>query len=130
MTKQEHKYAQVLRWIADGERIQHKHCRGWMGCDNQRLLVLISSGAADNPASYRLAPRTIRVNGVEVPAPESVAPEKGITYYVPDPSADAFCYKATWEDQSLDNNWLSRGLVYLNKEDAIARAKAMLLTQE
>lgn len=79
---------------------------------------------------FRLARRTIRVNGVEVPAPERVAPIIGACYYVPDPKADAFCSESTWADQVLDNSCLTRGLVYLRKEDAIERAKAMLIAKE
>lgn len=80
--------------------------------------------------SFRLAPRTIRVNGVEVPAPESKAPSYDSEYFVADPTATEFTWCYSWEDAESDCMFLERGLVYLRKEDAIARAKAMLLTQE
>lgn len=80
---------------------------------------------------FRLASHTITVNGVEVPAPESVAPEKGKHFYVPDIYSDAYAYGNQWNGYSdVHIGYFERGLVYLNKEDAIARAKAMLLTQE
>lgn len=81
--------------------------------------------------SFRLAPRrTIRVNGVEVPAPEMVAPSYDSEYFVADPTATEFTWRFSWQDAESDCMFLERGLVYLRKEDAIDRAKAMLLTQE
>lgn len=81
-------------------------------------------------SDIRLAPRTILVNGVEVPAPETAYPEDGIDFYVPDlAEADLFS-KGNWDEAEWDLNALDRGLVYLDKESAIARAKAMLITQE
>lgn len=81
-------------------------------------------------AEYRLAPRTIFVNGVEVTAPESAALEYGCSYYVATTDDDDCASESTWTGHRLDLLWLKRGLVYLNKEDAIARAKAMLLTSD
>lgn len=83
-----------------------------------------------SPFEYRLAPRTILVNGVEVPAPEKEAPGTGIPYFVPSITTENLYTKITWDGGRADNLWLDRGLVYLDKESAIARAKAMLITQE
>lgn len=77
---------------------------------------------------FRLALRTIFVNGVEVPAPESVAPECGSEYFLPSYGySDCLHDDLAWTGHEFDFRSLERGLVYLNKEDAIARAKAMLL---
>lgn len=81
-------------------------------------------------SSYRLAPRTILVNGVEVPAPEKDAPKAGCDYHIPMPSKDSRYTSAFWDGCEFDVNLLAEGLVYLDKESAIARAKAMLITQE
>lgn len=79
---------------------------------------------------YRLAPRTILVNGVAVPAPEKDAPADDAEYFVPQ-FLDIDAYEAFyWAQDELDERLLERGLVYLDKESAIARAKAMLITQE
>lgn len=79
---------------------------------------------------FRLASHAITVNGVEVPAPESKAPGSHSAYFTADPSAEGFTWCFSWEDTEYDYVLLERGLVYLRQEDAIARAKAMLLTQE
>lgn len=79
---------------------------------------------------FRLKPRTILVNGVEVPAPEKEAPPVDTEYFVPH-CLDRDAYEAFyWAQDELDARLLDRGLVYLDQESAIARAKAMLITQE
>lgn len=77
---------------------------------------------------YRIKPRTVLCNGVEVPAPESVAPAEGSCYYTPHVTREPGYNEETWDEASFDLRVLEQGLVYLNKEDAIARAKAMLIT--
>ena len=83
-----------------------------------------------SPFEYRIAPRTILVNGVEVPAPEKNAPSTGTPYFLPCITTEDLCTKITWDGGCADNLWLARGLVYMDEESAIARAKAMLITQE
>lgn len=95
----------------------------------------VSMKYVDNPdfagaCEYRIAPRTIMVNGMEVPAPENEAPSKGAIYYIPDISDESLVYDFSWGGCEMDTRLLGRGLIYLDKESAIARAKAMLITQE
>lgn len=80
--------------------------------------------------SFRLAPRTITVNGVEVPAPEKEVPNHGDEVFYADPCNKDFYYPITW--YGLERNYvaLNHNLIYLNKDDAIARAKAMLIYKE
>lgn len=83
----------------------------------------------DEIYTFHLAPRTVMCNGVEVPAPESVAPADGSDYYTPHVTKEPGYNEETWDGASFDWRVLEQGLVYLNKEDAIARAKAMLITK-
>ena len=126
MTKQEHKYAQVLRWLADGEKIQ-VNVNGWTTLSEEGVLRNILIGTHNE---FRLAPSTIRVNGVEVPAPEREPLEFNTEFFLPDFEMDEMFARDLWCATPGDFNVLNLGLVYLRKEDAIARAKAMLLTQE
>lgn len=81
-------------------------------------------------SDIRIAPRTILVNGVEVPAPEKEAPPVGTEYFMPFVTCDELYEDIQWDGDPIDRTWLDLGLVYLDKESAIARAKAMLITQE
>ena len=75
---------------------------------------------------YRIKPRTITVNGFEVPEPMRGNPKKGSTYYVPSPSDCCMFFTVEWCNDDDDNYWLSIGLCHATQESAIAHAKAML----
>lgn len=92
-------------------------------------LGVMNHSAWDEHYTFRLAPRTVLCNGVEVPAPESVAPKDGVDYYFQTPHGVEIVSRELWRGCNFDLRLLERGLVYLNKEDAIARAKAMLITK-
>lgn len=71
-------------------------------------------------------PETRIINGFEVPAPETKKPALDTKYYTPLLTNNGFCCGVRWDDDGSDNRSLQRGLVFLNVEDAIANAKAML----
>lgn len=73
-----------------------------------------------------MKPKTRIINGFEVPLPESESLEETDTYYVADTVSHSFYETSLWSGGTIDMTWLSRGLVFLTKEDAIANAKAML----
>lgn len=128
--KEAHKYADALRWLADGEQVQAR-MKNAQFADFPRDFSIASSESVllGEPGwQFRIKPRTVMCNGVEVPAPESVAPEHGGRYCIPVPHASEKFSCFNWNDDRVDNGYLSEGIVYLREEDAIARAKAMLIT--
>lgn len=70
--------------------------------------------------------KTIKVNGFDVPAPMSEAPELGSEYFIPSINNDDFVEHHEFHGDSYDKRWLSRGLIHSTKSAAIAHAKAML----
>ena len=76
--------------------------------------------------SFKPIIKTIKVNGLDVPAPMSEAPEVGSMCFVASINNPAFFYSIYWETVSCNKTALSRGLIHLTKESAIAHAKAML----
>lgn len=77
-----------------------------------------------SPESFSLKPRTHKVNGFTVPAPETEAPQD--EYFVAASGAAEFYHNTDWTDHDLDKRRLERGLVHLTEKAAIANAKAML----
>lgn len=123
--KTEHKYAQVLRWIADGEQIQWYGWGGqWHPIEHDTIMKALSGEDAAPPEHFRLKSSTITVNGREVQAPETVEPEG--YFFIADPAHDDLCISAIWRKDFQKKIALQRGLVHLTKENAIAHAKAML----
>ena len=71
--------------------------------------------------------RKIMIGGVEIDAPETIAPDCGTDYFVADPSDELYVgVTVDWDGDDYDIQVLKRGLVHLNKEAAIAHAKALI----
>lgn len=70
--------------------------------------------------------KTRIINGFEVPAPETKSPDRDTRYFTASHASAEFSSAITWKNGEFDNLLLERGLVFLNKEDAIANEKAML----
>jgi len=124
----EHPHAWVLRAIADGEPISDFECvnRSWKGEEWEPATEY--SGWVFFPGFWqvRRKQKTIKVNGFDVPEPLREPLKDNVNYCIPDPKMeDLFDYQ-TWTGHKLDMVWLSRGLIHLTKENAIAHAKAML----
>lgn len=71
-------------------------------------------------------PKTITINGVEVPGPERTEPVEGTSYYIADTSQEGCLYTFKWSNDESDKEWLQKGLVYLKKKDAKAVIEAMM----
>lgn len=131
--KPEHEYAQVLRWIADGERIQ-----SFDGTLNKWIDRTLSGPLMDifnekiSPEEFRIKPRTININGIEVPEPVRVALNMDQDYWMP--STGALTYDGVtsqvWLDTSVDHARLQYGLIHLTKEAAKLHARAIFSITE
>ena len=68
------------------------------------------------------------INGVECPQPQREPLEPGEEYFIADPTNDNMYFgECTWDNFPQERKWLERGLIYLNKEDAIKVATALLM---
>lgn len=73
----------------------------------------------------QLKPKTIMVNGFEVPEPLSLI-SKGETYSIPAIDSEYLCSTTNWYDGTDDIMFMERGMCHSTPEAAIAHAKAML----
>lgn len=128
MSKTEHDYANALRWIADGETVEllDGHS-GWMVGDARTLLSIILKREA-KPEDFRLKPRTISINGHEVPEPMRVKPAFGAKYYVPylQVACENPFDELTWYAEDGDRFRLNLGICHATREAAEAHARALL----
>ena len=74
---------------------------------------------------YRRKRKMRIVNGFSVPAPETEAPSEGRLVFIANPAYEGWYIYTQWYATSSDRLQLARGLIFLNREDAIANAKAM-----
>lgn len=79
-----------------------------------------------------VVPRTIVVNGIEVPEPMRKPPRVGETYCLANPFVEAgFEFVGAWTgDDEMRDHWVRFGLVHDNAEAAAAHGKAMRATSE
>lgn len=75
---------------------------------------------------YRRKPRTITVNGIEVPEPLRVAPEMDTYLYIANPASSNFRVCVRWVASNGQINWLERGMLHNTEEAAEAHARAMV----
>lgn len=75
---------------------------------------------------YRRKPKTILVNGIEVPEPVRKPLKEAETYWLAVPTNPRRALQTVWSDDEDDKLFLSRGLVHLTKEAAVLHAEAML----
>ena len=117
-----HREAAELR--VKGEKLMYIGC----GVDGAVFYdrIHLSDDKLDLPSPYYRAPRVFTHPGGTCPAPETEAPGAGAKYWVPSLGDGSLTWSLTWDGDGTDRRRLSRGLVYLTREAAIARAELML----
>lgn len=104
------------------------HDRPWelweVGFPRQRpeWVTLVHHPYWDDRALYRRKPKTITINGIEVPAPLEQKPEMGVRYYGVKP--DGMTFSAPWANDTIDNAVFKFG-IWATQEDAQRVAEAI-----
>ena len=117
-----HPQAEVLRAIADGEEIEAFYGKEWYGVMPMTALRYIY----DDNIPLRIKPKTININGIEVPEPMREEPEQGAQIWVADPMNSAGVCEFNWHLCPTHKGWLEAGLCHLTQEAAAIHAKALL----
>lgn len=78
-----------------------------------------------NVFEYRRKPRTININGFEVPEPVREPLERGQEYFVVEISGEEPVI-LSWDDDEIDKRLLKYGLIHLTREAAEIHTKALL----
>lgn len=115
--------AVLAQWYAGEckEELQMETVHGFVPCQYNALIN------AYNTYEYRIKPRTITVNGIEVPEPVRQPLMDGQKYFtvtVTNPSS--LVNSARWNDDKVDNHSLNLGLIHLTREAAQLHAEAMI----
>ena len=75
---------------------------------------------------YRRKPRTININGFEVPEPLRDAPNDGEICYIVNLTEDKVYATAWYSAQSFFKQWLKSGIIHRTEEAAALHLKALL----
>lgn len=75
---------------------------------------------------YRRKPKTLNINGFEVPEPVKEPLSCCTVYYTPNLCNVYNVSEYTWSNSSLDTYRLISGVIHLTEEAAVAHAKALI----
>lgn len=123
--KTEHPYANVLRWIAAGERVEWLNPDGYWREQNAKQNLNEVVNAYFAPSTYRIKPQTITIGKYEVAEPMKVAPAEGTQYWGIQPGNEGGLYQDHWADCSFEHLRIKAGMCWLKREDAELAAKAI-----
>jgi len=90
----------------------------WYQCEGHPSWII--------PNQYRRKPRTININGHEVPEPVREPLMHGQEYFSVDTWNDKIVENYCWVNDRVDQIMLQRGLIHLTREAAELHAKALL----
>jgi hypothetical protein len=102
----------------------------WFNEHDQKWEALTLNPKWGGIAQYRRKPRTININGFDVPEPVREPLAIGQEYFIP-LIANLFVMSQhyelhIWIGGHIDNCWLEKGLIHLTKEAAETHGKAIL----
>lgn len=120
----EHKHTEILRAIADGQEVEFYHhgLERWCAPDFNDDTPLTRP-----ELNWRIKPRTLTINGHEVPEPMRKAPAMDTKHWLPWlVSRPEMAVCQTWSDHPFDHERLARGLCHSTREAAEAHARALM----
>lgn len=124
-----HPYAEIMQYLVNGgdiDQVQVTVIQDVPEYKKPNLSQYMSLLAGTQNYVFRIRPKTVMFNGKELPIYETVKPEIGETYFCPLLSWKPIHSEWVWLNDEFDQEKLKNGMVFLNKEDAIQWAKAMI----
>jgi len=120
------KQHELLRHVADNIEAGRKYNHGLLFDGSNSVAYSIDGMRFNKPERYSLKPKTVVINGVEVERGVDAEPICGQSCFIPRVNVSDLCLAFRWGEYT-DGKWcLSSGMVFFEKEKAIAMAKAML----
>lgn len=119
---QKHPNADLLIAIANGEQPQGNSSDGYIDISAENALIRIANNAG---CTVRIKPKTITINGIEVPAPVTEPLEMGKKYWTFSMLHGAVFWEI-WNNHPYDEKRLKQRAIHLNKEAAQAHFEAVV----
>lgn len=123
MNKEPILHAAFLKAYADGQEIEGNHKNdGWYLVPS----VFMLSAFTCKDYEFRIKPKTILINGIEVPEPVREPMEDRQEYWFVTITNNDFCFRSAWKYRPEDHYRLKIGLIHLTREAAETHARALL----
>lgn len=98
----------------------------WLTHSPYGVLECIQAALPASRFRTKPKPKTISINGHEVPEPVREPLENGQEYFVAHPAGPSTYESSMWDGCAIDIGLLSRGLIHLTREAAEAHSKTLL----
>lgn len=123
-----HIHAELMAQYAEDARETKKPWERWEFYEeaDKAWFTVDGSPLWHTEIQYRRKPRTITINGREVPEPMRSEPAIESQYFMPQLTTEIKYGFAYWRAGNSEIRWLSKGLCHSTKEAAIAHAEALL----
>jgi hypothetical protein len=123
-----HKHAELMALYAQDAAETDRPWERWEYCTmvKARWRPIDYNPLWDESVEYRRKPRTIKINGFEVPEPVREPLEDGQEYYEVSIGSADNVVKYTWRGESWDFHTMEKGIVHLTKKAAMLHAEALL----
>ena len=124
-----HPQAAILRAIADGEELEQAYDQEpkWRAVDSTTVLDWITNDPLKDYTPYfRIKPKTININGIEVPKPMRETPKDDVSFWLADPTNQTGVCEFKWHPCPTHKGWLEAGFCHSTKEAATIHANALL----
>ena len=119
-----HPYKDILIAIANGEEVQIQSATGdWVNDVSGTALGEIYFRRF-SPSEFRVKPKTININGYEVPEPMRHPPSYNSTYWLASPADGT--PECAWLGDESDVEWLEDGLIHATQAAARVHRDALL----
>ena len=124
-----HKHAELMRQYAEDAAETDRPWERWLFSEGEAYQF---KNCRRQPEwrpyySYRRKPRTITINGIEVPEPVREPLKEGQRFYAVENTAPSGSIYCKWDNRQLYHDLLKRGFIHLTKEAAVLHAKALIL---
>ena len=121
-----HPHAENMKLYAEDAMTTNEPWKLWEVNTHGKWQPLSKNPELGTDRQYRRKPRTINLNGFEVPEPLRDAPNDGETCYIVNLTENRV-YRVIWCGTfSLSQQWLKSGIVHMTKEAAALHLKALL----
>lgn len=122
-----HRHAENMMLYAQDAMETDRPWERWeFSLEGKEWKDLISQPRWCDDYEYRRKPRTININGHEVPEPVRSLLNIDDEYYVVRPDRECHFHRGTWDNSQAEHIWLRLGLIHLKLEAAIKHAEALL----
>jgi len=123
-----HKHAELMMEYAQDAMETDRPWERWEFRfeDDDDWKDLIDHAIWRKDCEYRRKPRTVNINGFEVPEPVRQSLNINDKYYVVRPDRECHFHRGSWDNSQAEHIWLKLGLIHRTAEAAAKHAEALL----